>query len=226
MRFFRGLAVPADKANATINAIRRDGLNTRPGRWFMEHRHPGSIEDLFAKPNLSLDDTRPENAAWLPAICVCGDEDGAAYYAWRHNRHADDDTPVMIEFEANGSHVAVDGRDCLYTVFQMGDSGQARDFLRNAFGERVLRYAEKAWAAAETGQKIALCDLAIHDPEVIEAHYANQIAIGGRHKTIFRSAFTVALPVAPAQIVRIWLPAEEPVILDPHVHLGDLTLRR
>jgi hypothetical protein len=136
MRFFRGLAVPADKADGIVDTIRREGLNTRPGRWLMEHRHPGPIEELFASPVLSLKDTRPENAAWMPAVCACGDEDGAAYYAWRHNSHGEDSTPLMIEFEADTSAVAVDGRDCLYTVFQMGDPERAPEFLRDAFWRR------------------------------------------------------------------------------------------
>jgi hypothetical protein len=73
---------------------------------------------------------------------------------------------------------------------------------------------------------VAVCDLAIHDPGVIEAHHANQIVIGGRHKTIFRSAFTVALPVTVAQIVRAWLPDEQNLLPEPAVSLNDLTLRR
>jgi hypothetical protein len=144
MRFFRGLAVPASKAEATADAIPREGLVTRPGRWQMEHWHPGPIEALFKKPDLALEDTRRKGVAGLPAVCGCGDEEGGAYYAWRHNRGDEDDTAVMVEFEADSGSVAVDGKDCLYTVFQMGDPERARDFLRKAFGPRVLRYAEKA----------------------------------------------------------------------------------
>lgn len=51
-----------------------------------------------------------------------------------------------------------------------------------------------------------MCDLAIHDPEVIEAHYENSFVLAGRHNTIFRSAFTIALPIAPAKIVRVSRP--------------------
>jgi hypothetical protein len=225
MRFFRGLAVPADKAEATADAIRREGVLKRPGRWQMEYWHPGPIEVLFTKPGLSLDDTRPKDAVGLPAVCGCGDDDGAAYYAWRHNRGAKDNTPVMVEFEAERSCVAVDGKDCLYTVFQMGDPERARDFLRKAFGPRVLRYAEKAWLLDETLARVALCDLAIHDPAIVEAHHANEVVIGGRYNTIFRSAFTIALPIKAAQIIRAWLPDEEPILPVPEVTLRDLTSR-
>ena len=226
MRFFRGLAVPASKAEATADAIQREGFVTRPGRWQMEHWHPGPIEALFKKPDLTLEDTRRKGAAGLPAVCGCGDEEGGAYYARRHNRGDEDDTAMMVEFEADPGSVAVDGKDCLYTVFQMGDPERARDFLGKAFGPRVLRYAEKAWGLDETLARIALCDLAIYDPEVIEAHHANKIVICGRHNTIFRSAFTVALPVAAVKIVRAWLPDIEPVLPIPAVKLGDLTFRR
>jgi hypothetical protein len=192
----------------------------------MEHWHPGPIEALFTKSDLSLEDTRPKGVAGLPAVCGCGDDEGATYYAWRHNRGGEDNTPVMVEFEANRCSAAVDGKDCLYTVFQMGDPERARDFLQKAFGTGILRYAEKAWATDETRVRIALCDLAIHDPAIVEAHHRNKIVIGGRHNTIFRSAFTVALPVTAVEIVRVWLPKIEPVLPIPAVKLGDLTLRR
>jgi hypothetical protein len=226
MRFFRGLAIPTDRAEETVEVIEREGLVAEQGRWQMDHWHPGAIEVLFTKSDLSLEDTRPKGVAALPAVCGCGDEDGAAYYAWWHNRGEINDTPVMVEFEAGQGDVAVDGKDCLYTVFQMGDPERARDFLQTAFGTRALRYAEKAWASDDQGVRIALCDLAIHDPEIVEAHRANAIVIGGRHNTIFRSAFTVTLPVPAGQIVRVWVPGTEPVLRPPAVRYDELLRRR
>ena len=121
---------------------------------------------LFSKSNLSTDDTRNQERE-TSVICACGEYLGAAYYALNHNRTEVNDTPIVIEFEADMSSVAVDGRDFLYTAFQMGDSARARPVLRAAFGDAVLRYAESAWDTGNQKKRIALCDLAVNDPAVI-----------------------------------------------------------
>ena len=46
-------------------------------------------------------------------MCACGDEEGTAFYAWIHNKTDEDNTPVIVEFEADIATVAVDGRDFL-----------------------------------------------------------------------------------------------------------------
>jgi hypothetical protein len=108
MRFYRGIAVPAGKADETVAAIIREGLNKGGGRWEMLQFHPGPIEALFGKLDLSLEDTRPKLADWQIAICACGEVDGALHYAWRHNRTTEDDTPILIEFIAD-AHTAASG---------------------------------------------------------------------------------------------------------------------
>ena len=140
----------------------------------------------------------------------------------RHNRGGDDDTPIMVEFRAPIEHVAVDGRDFLYTAFQLGKPERARNVLRGLFGTKVLRYAERAWANKDDQHDIAMCDLAILDPDVIAAHHANRIVIGGRYRTVFRNAFTVRMPVEPSAIVRVWAPTEEPPRWVPQVSLDDV----
>lgn len=222
MRFFRGLAVPSDQADGIADKIRSEGLVSNAWQWRTTHWRPDPR--LTEKSDLGLDDTRPKGVLATPAICACGDEEGAAYYAWRHNRNASDDAPLLIEFEAPIENVAIDGKDCLYTVFQRSDSSLARDFVRDAFGETRLRFAERAWQLADQRSRIALCDLMIHDPAVITAHHGSRVVIAGRCNTVFRSAFTVALPIPPTSIVTVWRPAEQAAMPRPDVYLNRLIL--
>lgn len=224
MLFHRGITVPAGQRDAIIASIEKSGLAQGQGRWTMGHRHPGPLDLLLAKPDLSLEDTRPDGLEDDPAVCACGEPDGAAYYAWRHNRSSTNNTPIIITFEAPVSAVAIDGRDFLYTVFQIGNPDVAREPLVRVFGPKILHYADNAWATERSEQPIALCDLAIHDPEVIEAHHANDIVLGGRHNTVFRSAFTVSLPVGPQAIRSVEAPASPPMIPQPEIFLEDLLL--
>jgi hypothetical protein len=204
-----------------MRAISERGIEQ--GRhWNMGFSHPGDLRALFAKPGLGLSDTRPEDRAVQPAICACGEFLGAAYYAFAHNRSATDDTPVIVEFEAPAEAVAIDGRDFLYTVFQMGMPARARPVLERAFGAAVLRYAERAWDTDDQQARIALCDLACYDASVVAAHHANTLALGGRHNTVFRNAFIVKLPVEGTAIVRVWSPSDEPDLPAPEVTFGSL----
>lgn len=147
---------------------------------------------------------------------------GRFIYAWQHNRTEEHDTPIIIEFEAERDVVAVDGKDFLYTVFQLGDPGRARDVLKRSFGRRMLHYADRAWASNDGDLRIALCDLAIHDPEIVEAHYKSQVIIGGRHGTRFRNAFTVRLPVDCTAVIRAWSPTAQPSFLPTDIMLADV----
>jgi hypothetical protein len=188
----------------------------------MHQIYPGRIDTLISKRDLSLDDTRHDSKPRYPAVCACSDEPGAAYYAWRHNRTAQDDTPIIIEFEAQEGDVAVDSRDFLATVFQLGDPKLARYPLEQAFGPKILRYAEMAWSSDNQESRIALCDLAIHDPEVVRGHHANKPVIAGRHGTVFRSAFTVKLPVDGAAIRKVWTPERQSEMPSADIVLSDV----
>lgn len=190
----------------------------------MEYRHPGSLDALFAKSDLSLKDTRPDGAPADDGICACGEVLGASYYAWQHNRNDENTAPILMEFTVPDDAVRIDGRDFLYTVFQMGDPDRARPVLKRAFGDAVLRYADSAWSSPE--QSIPLCDLACHDPEVIEAHHASAVVLGGRYRTVFRSAFIVRLPIAPQSIIRVWSPEEQPALPAPEFMFHDLLKQR
>ena len=222
LTFYRGLAVPEAVAQTVMDDIRQRGLHMSGRCWSMYQKRPLDPGSLFARADLTTGETRGDHIPEEPAICACGEEDGAAHYAWRHNRSGDDDTPLMIEFKAPVEHVAVDGRDFLYTAFQLGKPERARDVLAGLFGPRVLRYAERAWARKEGQHDIAMCDLAILDPDVIAAHHTNRTVIGGRYRTVFRNAFTVRMPVEPSAIVRVWAPILEPARALPQVSLDDV----
>lgn len=188
----------------------------------MKQQRPPDLKALFAKPDLTLADTRGDNIPSYSAICACGEEDGAANYAWHHNRSGDDDTPVLIEFRATFQDTAIDGRDFLYTAFQFGRPELAKDVLSRLFGPQVIRYAKRAWSKKDSEYKIAMCDLAIFDPEIIAAHHANRSVIAGRYGTLFRSAFTVRMPIEPAAIARVWTPETEPIRAMAQISLDNI----
>lgn len=221
MRFFRGITVAAENSERVISDIRLKGLASDQGWWKMTHEHPGDLKSLFVKPDLSPDDTRP-GAMAVAAVCACGDETGALYYGISHNRSAENDTPIFIEFEAELSQTAVDGKDFLYTAFQMADPVRARPVLERCFGAAILKYADRAWSTEDQSYRIAQCDLAIHDSDVVAAHHSNQLVLAGRHKTLFRSAFTVALPVQPEAIVKVFSPVAPYSMPRPDVMLRDI----
>lgn len=159
------------------------------------------LDEIWRKPTITLADTRPEapEPSWL---CACAEEDGALYYACSHNKSAKMDTPVLIVFDAEPSEAIVDGRDFLYAAFQLGDPKRARPIVERIFGSAILRYIDRAWST-EGEERIALCDLAVQDDAVVQAHASNNIVIGGRYRTRFRSAFFVRSPVAVERIVDV-----------------------
>ncbi len=174
--------------------------------------------------DLSIEDTRSGKS--YPVVCACGEVMGAAYYAFKHNRTGQDDTPVLIEFESIETQISVDGRDFLYTVFQMGDPNRATDTLRKCFGDSVLRYAKSAWQTDNQYSRIALCDLSVFDPEVIASHHRSELVLAGRYRTVFRNAFFAKLPILPAWIVRVWTPPGPIRLPTPQVYLNDCLARR
>ena len=220
LRFYRGIAVPAASAEDVVSSIRTYGLNEGQGTRTVDHLWRLTSGVSIHKPEISLDDTR--NADWRLAVCACGTLGGAEYYAWEHNRSRSNDTSVLIEFESHIDHVRIDGRDFLYTAFQMGDPEKARPILEEVFGESILKYADPAWDSPDQSKRIALCDLATMDPDVISAHYANRTIIGGRHHTVFENAFTVSFPVGPEAIIRVWTPVRREHRRTPSVTTRDI----
>jgi len=235
LRFYRGIAVPEDEWGSLAHDIRVNGLRaTDQTTWQVEvvdlRAH---LEHLFAKPGLSLSDTRPSELVTtdrgshrrllgaVPALCACGDELGGTYYATRHNRTSGKTAPLLVCFEADVGDVQIDGKDFMHNpMFQTGCTQGQRDWMIRIFGQVVERYVERAWLPdKKLDYRLALCDLAAQDPQVICDHHRNEIVLGGRCGTIFRSAFNVRLPVAPARIVEVTRPVG--VIPKPNFTIED-----
>jgi hypothetical protein len=116
----------------------------------------------------------------------------------------------------------VDGRDFLYTIFQLGDPQLARPIIERIFGIAILRYIDRAWSS-DGRERIALCDLAVQDDAVVLAHAGNKTVIGGRYGTRFRSAFCVRTPVATDRIVDVRPVEVGPNLPDPEISLQNRT---
>jgi hypothetical protein len=205
VRIYRGIAVPEASADATVAAIRENGLLVEGRFWsgLADADLKPRLEQLWQSPDLSTKLTRPKDDLSVPRICVCASKRDALYYACSHNRNGEDTAPILITIDVDQRDIVIDGRDFLATVFQLGNPIASREVLGKLFGPAVLRYADRAWSTSNDNERIAVCDLARQDHDVIAAHAANELVIGGRYRTRFSSAFMVRAPVAPDSIVSV-----------------------
>jgi hypothetical protein len=203
---YRGIAVSAADRDCVTTEVLTAGIRHSPQARYDFFLYPlrGRLAELRSKADLNLEDTRAELSD--PAVCACGDEEGAAYYALKHNRSSDHPVPLIVKFQAEPNDLCVDGRDFLYTVFQSGYSKPRSQAIERLFGAAAVSYASQAWASDDQIYRIAMCDLACQDTDVILQHHRNPIVIGGRYRTVFKSAFFVKCPVPPARVVRVWSP--------------------
>jgi hypothetical protein len=143
--------------------------------------------------------------AKVPMTYACARFDDAAFYAQRERRGL----PLVISFEVPLADVVIDGKDFLYTVFQLWDRegkshlARVRMSLASLFGTAILPWFDRASREKDTISRIGLCDLATHDLAVIEAHHGNEIGILGRYGTRFRSAFAVPATIDPAAVLAV-----------------------
>jgi hypothetical protein len=117
--------------------------------------------------------------------------------------------------------LVVDGRDFLYTAFQLSDAARARAVLERLFGPAILRYADRAWGV-DGDERIALCDLAVQDNAVVLAHADNKTVVAGRYEIGFRSAFLVRTPVPAVRIVEVRVVEDAFEVPEPDGVLGSL----
>jgi hypothetical protein len=168
------------------------------------------LEDLFENKKLTqnevLGDTKPEG------ICACGSKSGAEYYATKHNSSGESDFPIAIQFKAPLDKIHVDGRDFLFTVFQLWDRNTSSHrewvamWLETLYGKAITRYFIKASGSSDQDYRIAMCTLACIDPAVVKHHLKNRTTIGGRYRTRFASAFIVTGPIPPSCITCVETP--------------------
>jgi hypothetical protein len=210
---YRGIAVGAATAAVVTDSIRTHGLAGTEGHWTIP------LPDICAvRKRLEADFLNPQirrsqiyQTTPFKGACACGTQDGAVYYAIEHNRSTGT-VPLVVKFTASLSDVCVDGRDFLYTAFQLWDrhgrGGLERQVkvIEQLFGEAALRYFEAATTTHDQQRRVALCSLACFDARVVLAHYENRRIIGGRHKTRFASAFEVRCPIGADRIVEVCAP--------------------
>ena len=222
MRLYRGICVPSAEADFIISDHRTNGIyNHSKANYEMRQARPRNTIQLDANNLPNTSDTR-EDVEITDAICACGDGAGALYYACKHNQYQNHDTPLLIELDVEISRLAVDAKDFLYTMFQFADPIVARPILEKCFGKRVLDYANLAWECSDQSNRIALCDMAIFDQKVIKSHHANKLVIQGRYNTLFRSAFTISMPILPAEIISITKPEKHTPLPKPFVRIQDI----
>ena len=203
MRFYRGIAVPAHTATDVVAKIRDDGLSPGDGAWKMNfYDLKPQLSELWQRPLISTAYTRHENA--MPSwACACADKSSAIFYATEKNLTTENNTPILISFDADLRDVIIDGRDFLYTLFQLGDPQRARPVAERIYGSKIRRYLDRAWSTDNQDQRIAMCHLATQDDAVIKAHAKNKTVIGGRPGTRFRTAFMVQTPVPAERIISV-----------------------
>lgn len=216
LKLYRGISVARGNIEQVKTKISSEGLEQSNGlHWnsFIVDLRP-NLAEFLNRPDLSTTHTRfyrpvqgltydsvRQRDLSFPFIFACGDKTGAAYFANTGNRTKTKDFPLVIEFLAPLEDVYVDGKDFLYSAFQDGPRQGMRDKILQCFGIGISKYLDRAWGSEEVERRIALCDLAVQDPEVIISHYQNQVPIGGRNGTVFRSAFMVRVPVHSQRVL-------------------------
>jgi hypothetical protein len=225
---YRGIALDQQTADADRMAIWQTGQLVAKSFWKNTMARPAQIRsrssELAGLPGKVRDEIG--RLPQTPLAYACGDFEGAARYALRERG-----TPVVISFKITLEEVMIDGRDFLYTVFQLWDRGgtshrdRVQENLSMLFGPAMLGWFDRACRETDTMARIGLCDLAVHDLAAIERHYANKTGIAGRHNRVFRSSFALPANLDPAAILDIQEVGVAPT--DPartiHLHTDMLT---
>ena len=230
MTFYRGITVNPWDEGRVIENILTNGLRVEDSRSWKGLecvKLQSKVNNLLYKEDLTTKDTRnaviesdlesdsmKKSQAYL-SICASGCKLGASYYALNHNYspRANLTSPLLISFKAPIEDLQIDGRDFLYSVFQRSSTLKGVEKLEELFGPKVRLYFDLAANTPHENQdrKIALCDLAIQDEQVIKDHKKNKTIISGRGGVIFKSAFLVREPIAAQRIVSVDRPKGETV---------------
>jgi hypothetical protein len=225
---YRGIALDQLTADADRAAIRQTGDLAAKSWWKNTMASPPQVRsrksELARVPSKVRDEI--SRLPQTPLTYACGDFDGAARYALRESG-----IPLVITFEIALEEVIIDGKDFLYTVFQLWDRDgtshrdRVRENLSTLFGPATLGWFDRACRETDTMARIGLCDLAVHDLAAIEWHYANRTDIAGRHNRLFRSSFALPAHLNPAAILdvqEVGVPPTDPA-RTIHFHTDMLT---
>jgi hypothetical protein len=229
---YRGISVEFCKVSEVASKIKENGITGEEGYWhFKGWCLRDHIPRLFQKQDLTIDDTRKGFHEFL--VVAFADEIGAHYYALKHN-YREGKAPLIIKasIDVTSKYTYIDGRDFLYSVFQGWDQRNlakqhglyeaaeiATKTLRQIYGTKIVKYFRKATESKEQKHRIAMCDLAIHDLDVVSQHANNRIVIEGRYGVIFRSAFFVEAPIKPEDIVEVFAPEQGGFEFRPQIKL-------
>ncbi|MEM2146727.1 MAG: hypothetical protein QW279_15295, partial [Candidatus Jordarchaeaceae archaeon] len=232
MLLYRGISVEFSKLFEVISKIKENGITGEEGFWhFQGWCLRNHISRLFQKHGLTIDDTR-KGFHEFPVVAFA-DEIGAYYYALKHN-YREGRAPLIIKakIDVSTKYAYVDGRDFLYPVFQgwdqrnlakqygiNGASKIVEKTLRQIYGAKIVKYFQKVTESEEQKYRIAMCDLATHDLDILSQHVNNRIVIEGRYGVIFRSAFFVAAPIKPDEIVEVFVPEQGELEFRPQLKL-------
>lgn len=206
-----------------IESIMRNGISGEEGSWSFPIPDISDIRRrlnvLFSMDHLSREDIFKDT--YFKGICACGDEYGARYYAQRHNRIEEKKESILITFTVDIERVYIDGRDFLYTAFQLWNRTTTKNIktqkscLRKLFGANIERYFERCVISNDQSLRIIMADLATFDKKVVLSHWKNTKVIGGRYGTRFCSAFFVQAPISVSEI-------DSCVVIDSHFSEKDV----
>lgn len=222
MRFYRGLTVDASDAAEVMRDIRSSGLSYETSkRPYLRYRPDAN---LISKTDLTLHDTR--SGLGYDSFFACGTLEGALHYASRFNRQSPCKAPIVIEFHADIRDALVDGVDCVYDLFQASCvSLKLETAVRDIYGEAGLWYARRAWAKKEHPYRIALADLMVADPAVVDFHYANRKLIKASNGLSFHNAFALTRSVPASAIINVFQPLQPYAPGIPHVVVNEVLER-
>jgi len=240
LKLYRGITLAKQDVDRVIEDVKLNGINvSEEARWkFQITFIKDKVTELFEKNDLSTLDTRPQKnkpndytmgELINPSKTVCfADKLGATYYAVKHNKTKEKTVPILIETEIDLKNIIIDGRDFLYTCFQfleMKDINKQKkqiNDLTQIFGKSIEKYLIKSSKTDIQDTKIALCDLATHDDDVIKEHYLNKIILGGKHNTIFRTAFHIKTPIRKEYIKSVSIIEPNYFYETPQVNFKDI----
>lgn len=212
LTFYRGIAVPTFKVNATIKKIYDNGLCVGQGNWVLlaADLRASDLSKLICDPKLDITITRKK---CVETFAATGDYETALFYACKHNQTEENTEGIIVEFVANVDKVFVDGRDFLYTIFQWFDKKDTsqqqkvkiKKVLKKIFGPYIIRYITEVFKTPREnqGRRIALTDIAINDRKIVLAYMKNKIWINGRYGTWFRNSFLIEGSIPPEDIVKV-----------------------
>ena len=220
---FRGLRFKKTMFQQEIDRTARDGIVDSARREWNCYGIKKPVCDALSVKGFNFGESLWDDGASPPF--ACGDLRGASRYAAGRS----DEKGAVLRLEVDIDEIYVDGRDFLIFAFQIADQWidrqPVRRLMAEAFGSRILEWAERAAMQSGPSQTDLRINVACHacrDPHVIRAHLVSKVVLFGKANFQFCSAFRFNTPVAAEQI-RVLEP--EPLWTDADVRLSFSMMR-